>query len=108
VSGHGPPSITCRARGVFTEKDLQPAPEGSSDGQLRVPWATLFAKGVMVGFGRTYDRRYTVALRDMVIARRARPGRVVTHHPRLEEAPDVFERFDRREDGIIKAVFRLA
>jgi hypothetical protein len=33
---------------------------------------------------------------------------VVTHHPEVEEALDVFERFERREDGIIKAVFRLA
>jgi threonine dehydrogenase-like Zn-dependent dehydrogenase len=35
-------------------------------------------------------------------------SRVVTHHPQVEEALDVFERFERREDGIIKAVFRLA
>jgi glutathione-independent formaldehyde dehydrogenase len=91
--------------GVFTEKDLAPAPEGSADGELRIPWATLFNKGVRVGFGRTNDRRYTAALRDLVIAGRARPSIVVTHHVPLSDAPTMYSRFDRRLDGIIEAVF---
>jgi glutathione-independent formaldehyde dehydrogenase len=57
--------------GVSAEKDLAPAPEGSADGRLRVPWSTLFIKGIGVRFGRTHDRRYTTRLRDLVVARRA-------------------------------------
>jgi hypothetical protein len=38
----------------------------------------LFAKGVSVGFGRTHDRRCTTQLRDLVVAGRAHPDRVVT------------------------------
>jgi glutathione-independent formaldehyde dehydrogenase len=90
--------------GVYAETDLHPAPAGSGDGMLTVPWATFFAKGVSVNFGRTHDRRYTVLLRDLVLAGRARPGRVVTHHGRLDDAPDLYREFDRREAGIIKAV----
>src|SRR5436190_4442568 len=59
--------------GVYAEKDLHPASEGSTDGALRVPWATFFSKGVSVNFGRTHDRRYTTRLRDLVVAGRARP-----------------------------------
>ncbi|HEY0719519.1 MAG TPA: hypothetical protein VGD68_18030, partial [Streptosporangiaceae bacterium] len=73
-------------------------------GQLTVPWATFFSKGVTVGFGRTNDRRYTVHLRDLVLRGRARPGSVVTHHGPLEDAPGLYDAFDRRADGIIKAV----
>ena len=90
--------------GVYAEKDLHPAPEGSSDGRLTVPWATFFSKGVSVNFGRTHDRRYTVLLRDLVLSGRARPGVVVTHHGRLEDAPDLYREFDQRATGIIKAV----
>ncbi len=90
--------------GVYAEKDLAPAPQGSHDGSLRVPWAVLFDKGVSVGFGRTNDRRYTTHLRDLIVSGRARPGRVVTHHGGLEDAPGLYQRFDRREDGVIKAV----
>ena len=35
---------------------------------------------------------------------RARPGFVVTHHGPLAEAPAFYGAFDRRADGIIKAV----
>jgi glutathione-independent formaldehyde dehydrogenase len=90
--------------GVFAERDLHPAPAGSGDGLLTVPWATFFAKGVSVNFGRTHDRRYTVLLRDLVLAGRARPGIVVTHHGPLNDAPDMYREFDRRGAGIIKAV----
>jgi glutathione-independent formaldehyde dehydrogenase len=92
--------------GVYAEKDLHPAPEGTGDGHLQVPWATLFSKGVSVGFGRTHDRRYTVLLRDMVVSGRAKPSVVVTHHGGLEDAPGFFAAFDQRADGVIKAVLR--
>jgi glutathione-independent formaldehyde dehydrogenase len=92
--------------GVYAEKDLEPAAEGSADGALRVPWATFFNKGISVNFGRTHDRRYTTRLRDLVVACRARPGRIVTHHGDLGAAPDLFDRFDRRADGVVKAVLR--
>lgn len=92
--------------GVYAEKDLAPAPGGSPDGSLRIHWASLFNKGVSVHFGRTHDRRYTTRLRDLVDSGRARPGRIVTHHGSLEDAPSLYERFDRRADGVIKAILR--
>jgi glutathione-independent formaldehyde dehydrogenase len=30
----------------------------------------------------------------------------VTHHGGLEDAPELYRAFDRREDGVIKAVLR--
>ena len=92
--------------GVYAEKDLHPAPEGSADGHLRVPWATFFNKGVSIGFGRTNDRRYTTRLRDLVVAGRARPGRIVTNHGTLDDAPALYESFDRRADGVVKAILQ--
>ena len=92
--------------GVYAERDLHPAPEGHPDGRLTVPWATLFSKGVSAGFGRTHDRRYTVLLRDLVLSGRARPGVVVTHHGRLDDAPGLYQAFDQRADGVVKAVLR--
>ena len=92
--------------GVFTTTDAAPAPEGGhADGSLQVPWAALSDKGVTVGFGRTHDRRHTTHLRDLIISGRARPGQIVTHHESLENAPSIYDRFDRRVDGIVKAMF---
>lgn len=92
--------------GVYAESDPHPALVGSGDGRLTVPWATFFSKGLSVRFGRTHDRRYTTRLRDLVVAGRARPGRVVTHHGGLEQAPSLYRSFDQRADGVIKSVLQ--
>src|SRR5579875_2098651 len=92
--------------GVYADHDLDPAPEGRADGKLTVPWATLFSKGISVGFGRTHDRRYTTRLRDLVVDGRAHPGLIVTHHGGLADAPALFDAFDRREHDVIKAVLQ--
>ena len=90
--------------GVYAEEDLAPAPGGHPDGRLTVPWATFFAKGVSVNFGRTHDRRYTVLLRDMITSGRAEPGQVVSHHGSLDDGPELYRLFDQRADGVIKAI----
>jgi glutathione-independent formaldehyde dehydrogenase len=90
--------------GVFPANDLHPRPGATAHEDLMAPWGTLFSKGVSVRFGRTHDRRYTLLLRDLVVSGRAKPGVIVTHHGRLDDAPDLYRRFDRREDGVVKAV----
>jgi glutathione-independent formaldehyde dehydrogenase len=72
----------------------------------RAVGATCFSEGITVGFGRTHDRRYPVLLRDLVLSGRARPSVVVTHHGRLDDAPNLYEACDRRADGVIKGLLR--
>jgi glutathione-independent formaldehyde dehydrogenase len=57
-----------------------------------------------IWLGRTHDRRYTVLLRDLVFSGRARPSAVVSHHGRLDDAPQLYRAFDQRAEGGIKAV----
>ncbi|MEU5785749.1 glutathione-independent formaldehyde dehydrogenase [Micromonospora lupini] len=100
------PAGSIGVAGVYPDKDLHPRPGASAREDLVVPWGTLFSKGVAVRFGRTHDRRYTVLLRDLVVAGRARPSMIVTHHGTLADAPELYRGFDRRENGVIKAVLR--
>jgi glutathione-independent formaldehyde dehydrogenase len=100
------PAGAVAVAGVYPEKDDNPHPGATGDGRLTVPWGTFFGKSVALRFGRTNDRRYTTLLRDMVTAGTARPGRIVTHHARLQEAPALYRAFDRREAGLVKAVLR--
>ncbi len=92
--------------GVYAERDQHPADGGRGDGWLTLPWATFFAKGISIGFGRTHDRRYTTLLRDLIISGRARPVAIVTDHAPLAKAPALYRAFDQRRDGVIKAVLR--
>jgi glutathione-independent formaldehyde dehydrogenase len=94
--------------GVYPDRDQHPAPGGSPDGSLRVAWGALFSKGARIGFGRTHDRRYTTMLRDLVVSGRARPGRIISHHGGLDAAPGLYEQFDQRAAGVIKAVLTPA
>ncbi|WP_433131592.1 glutathione-independent formaldehyde dehydrogenase [Micromonospora sp. CA-240977] len=102
------PTGAIAVAGVYPEQDPRPGPGADAHEDLVAPWGALFAKGVAVRFGRTHDRRYTVLLRDLVVAGRARPSVVVTHHGSLADAPELYRRFDRREDGVIKVVLRPA
>ncbi len=100
------PGGTLGIMGVYVKKDARPTGGEGADGSLRVPWGLLFSKGVSIGMGRTNDRRYTRHLRDLVLAGRARPSAVVTHHVPLSEAPKAYRLFAERADGIIKVVFK--
>ncbi len=46
----------------------------------------------------------TIGLRDLITSGRARPGTIVTHHGTLDDAPELNQQFDKRENGVIKAV----
>jgi glutathione-independent formaldehyde dehydrogenase len=43
-------------------------------------------------------------LRDLIIASRAKPNQVVSHHLPLSQAPDAFQKFDQRIDGYLKVI----
>ena len=90
--------------GVFLPQDARPNDALEARGEIAVPWPTLFRKDITIGMGRDHDERYNAQLRDLIIAGRAKPSIVVSHRFPLEEAPDAFRRFDRREDGYIKVI----
>ena len=107
IEGPGPtdqPHRASRYRRCVRREGSPPGRRRAPDGRLTVPWATFFSKGVTVKFGRTHDRRYTTLLRDLIVSGRARPGVIVTHHGHLDNAAALYEQFDQRANGVIKAV----
>ena len=73
-------------------------------GELTVPWATFFNKGISVSFGRDQDKRYDNMLRNMIVEGRIRPGKIVSHRLPITDAPRAFDLFDKRAGGVIKVV----
>ncbi len=71
-----------------------------------MPWGTLFKKGVTIGMGRDQDERYNGRLRDLIVAGRARPSTIVSHHLPLNDAPDAYRHFDARRDGYLKVILQ--
>lgn len=92
--------------GVFPKHDQSPVQGNMANGQFTVPWGLLFSKGIQVGMGRTNDRQYNRMLRDLILSKPGvHPGKIVTHHAGLDEAPTLYKKFAHREDGVIKVVF---
>lgn len=47
-------------------------------------------------------------LRDLIIAGRATPSRIVSHELPLTAAPSVYDKFDKRLDGYTKVILHPA
>jgi len=73
---------------------------------VELNFGLLWSKGLRLGTGQCPVKRYDRSLRDLIIDGRVAPGTIVTHHIALEEAPAMYERFDKREAGVHKVVIR--
>jgi glutathione-independent formaldehyde dehydrogenase len=92
--------------GVFPESDPKGPDPMLQGGDIPVPWGPLFSKGISIGMGRDPDERYNRHLRDLIWAKKVRPGRIVSHRLSIADAVDAYGKFDRRTDGYIKVVLR--
>jgi glutathione-independent formaldehyde dehydrogenase len=90
--------------GVYVPEDPGAGSELARDGRVAFDWGSLFTRGQSVGTGQTPVKRYNRALRDLIVAGKATPSFIVSHELPLEEGPDAFRHFDKREEGWTKVV----
>ncbi|GAA3464388.1 glutathione-independent formaldehyde dehydrogenase [Saccharothrix longispora] len=90
--------------GVYVPQDPEAATEQAKQGRIGFDYGTFFTKGQHMGTGQCPVKRYNRQLRDLIIAGRATPSFLVSHELGLEQAPEGYERFDRREDGWTKVL----
>lgn len=94
--------------GVFLPQDPGGKDAAAKQGAYRIPWGRLWEKGIQVGTGQTPVRHHSLVLRDLIIAGRAKPSFIVTRRIPLDDAPDAYARFDRREPGHTKVLVKPA
>lgn len=92
--------------GVYVPQDPGAADEGAKEGRVGFDYGTFFTKGQHMGTGQAPVARYNRQLRDLIVAGRAKPSFIVSHHLGLDEAPDAYAKFDAREDGWTKVLLR--
>jgi glutathione-independent formaldehyde dehydrogenase len=90
--------------GLYLPQDPGAPTEEAAEGRLLVEMGKLFEKGQALGTGQANVKRYNRHLRDLIVAGRATPSFLVSKRVPLEEAPDAYERFDKREPGYSKVV----
>jgi glutathione-independent formaldehyde dehydrogenase len=92
--------------GLYLPSDPGAPDENSAEGKLLFNVGRYFEKGLAMGSGQADVKSYNRYLRDMIIAGRAKPSFVVSKEVPLTEAPDAYQRFDKREDGYSKVVLK--
>ncbi len=90
--------------GLYVPSDPGAPDEMAAQGRLGIDFGKLFEKGLKLGTGQCNVKQYNRQLRDLIIEGRADPGWVVSHRVGLDEAPEMYEKFDEREEGVTKVV----
>ena len=90
--------------GLYVPSDPGGVDSHAVKGALLINFGKLFEKGLRLGTGQCNVKSYNAYLRDLIIAGRAEPGFVVSHEISLDEAPDAYTKFDRREEGYTKVI----
>jgi glutathione-independent formaldehyde dehydrogenase len=94
--------------GLYVPSDPGGVSEDAKRGMLLVEIGKQFEKGHRTGMGQANVKRYNRQLRDMIIEGRATPSFVVSHDLGLDQAPDAYDKFDKRIDGYTKVVLKPA
>jgi len=92
--------------GVYVPDDPQAATEGAKHGRIGFDYGTAFSKGISIGSGQCPVKKYNRELRDLIIRGRATPSLIVSHEVSLTDAPDAYDKFDKRVDGYTKVLLR--
>lgn len=90
--------------GLYVPSDPGGPDEQARQGMLLVSIGKFFEKGLRMGTGQCNVKKYNRQLRDLIIAGRAKPSFVVSHELPLDQAPEAYEKFDKRIEGYTKVV----
>jgi threonine dehydrogenase-like Zn-dependent dehydrogenase len=90
--------------GLYVPEDPGAPSDSAAEGRLGIDFGKLFEKGQRFGTGQCNVKQYNRRLRDMIIEGRADPTFLVSHREPLENAPEMYERFDNREEGFTKVL----
>lgn len=92
--------------GLYVPSDPSGVNENAKRGSLLIDFGRLFEKGLRLGTGQCSVKQYNAYLRDLIIAGRAKPSFVVSHDVPLDNAPEAYEKFDKRIEGYTKVILK--
>jgi glutathione-independent formaldehyde dehydrogenase len=92
--------------GVFRPSDPGGSDNAAKQGIYPIRLGLAWSKSLSIGTGQCPVKRYDAFLREAILAGKVQPGKIVTHHASIDEAPEYYRRFDQRENGVIKIVLK--
>ncbi len=92
--------------GLYVSTDPGGADPNAKQGRHLMSFGKLWEKGLRVGTGQCNVKRYNRYLRDLIIAGKAKPSFIVSHHTPLDQAPMAYDKFDKRVEGYTKVILK--
>lgn len=92
--------------GVYTADDPRGVDDHAKKGEIMLPFGSLWEKGLTVGTGQTPVKEYSLMLRELIIAGKAKPSFIVTQKISFDQAPEAYRNFSLRRDGFVKVVIK--
>jgi glutathione-independent formaldehyde dehydrogenase len=93
--------------GVYIAPDPGAKNDQAEKGIFPFPLADFFDKGITMGSGQAPVKKYNEYLRDLIVNGRAKPSKIVSHHIHIDEAPDAYDKFDKRIEGYTKILIKF-
>src|SRR4051812_22345530 len=90
--------------GVFVPQDPGASDELAKQGKLAFDYGMFWFKGQHIGRGHAPVKKYNRQLRDLIAGGKAEPSFIVSHELPLDQAPEAYEHFDKRDEGWTKVV----
>ncbi len=93
--------------GVYIAPDPGAESEHAKNGVFPFSIAEFFDKGITMGSGQAPVKKYNEYLRDLIVNGKAKPSQIVSHRIPIDQAPDAYDKFDRRVDGYTKVLIKF-
>lgn len=92
--------------GVFVYEDPKAEDKLEKRGQMAFDFGQFFFKGQRMATGQANVKAYNRMLSRLIERDKATPSWIVSHELPLAQAPQAYEKFDRREKGWTKVILK--
>lgn len=92
--------------GVFVNKDPKSKEALQKKGHMEFDFGNFWMKGQRMATGQANVKAYNRQLCTLISAGKATPSMIISHELSLEEAPDAYGHFDKRDKGWTKVILK--
>lgn len=94
--------------GVFVPEDPGSRDKLAQQGKLAFDFGEFWTKGQFIRTGQANVKAYNRHLRELIHVGRAKPSWIISHELSLDEAPEAYKHFDKRDKGWTKVILHPA
>ena len=92
--------------GVFVPKDPKSKEPLQQEGHMDFNFGNFWMKGQSIATGQANVKSYNRQLSTLISAGKAIPSQIVSHELSLDDAPEAYKHFDKRDNGWTKIILK--